>query len=531
MKVFNKDKALRQIKLKQNKNTYIKKVSIVLSCFILLIGIMYFTFAKFESNSEEYTLINGVVKYGGSGDITLSYVVDGVSQSTPPAKGTGYKLKSFECTNATGRWDNKEWGLMVKNMTGKAKCNLEFEKTNGYLDGEVASIPELYEGLIPIYYNNNKPYVANVETEWYNYANHNWANAVLVENYSDYADGNGNIIASKIDTEITSGILQYYVWIPRYKYQLFNVNNGSVSEQMINVEFIDTDEINTKSESEYQNNEWYVHPAFTFGSTELSGFWVGKFETSNTVTDLKILPEVSSLRSINVSSMFNATRNMENQYSNRYGINSDEIDTHMMKNMEWGAMAYLSASKYGLYNSDGVTCYNTSQKVTNGCEITINSNSSYTTGRSGTSNAWNTTSGFTASSSGNQYGVYDMSGGSWEYVMGNRSNTNNSVYTTQSSGFTTQPESKYLDIYGASSSNTDHAKGKLGDATKETLKTFGNTSGGWYSDYAYFVESSYSWFVRGGNYSLGAFAGAFFFSRYTGEANTNDSFRVVLSAQ
>ena len=40
MKVFNKEKALRQIKLKQNKNTYIKKVSIVLSCFILLIGII-----------------------------------------------------------------------------------------------------------------------------------------------------------------------------------------------------------------------------------------------------------------------------------------------------------------------------------------------------------------------------------------------------------------------------------------------------------------------------------------------------------
>ena len=37
MKVFNKDKALRQIKLKQNKNTYIKKVSIVLSCLKILI--------------------------------------------------------------------------------------------------------------------------------------------------------------------------------------------------------------------------------------------------------------------------------------------------------------------------------------------------------------------------------------------------------------------------------------------------------------------------------------------------------------
>ena len=76
MKVFNKDKALRQIKLKQNKNTYIKRISIVLSCFILVIvGIMYFTFAKFEQNSDEYTLINGVVKYGGSGDIQLYHII------------------------------------------------------------------------------------------------------------------------------------------------------------------------------------------------------------------------------------------------------------------------------------------------------------------------------------------------------------------------------------------------------------------------------------------------------------------------
>ena len=40
MKAFNKEKTLRQIRLKQNKITYIKKVSIVLSCFILLIGII-----------------------------------------------------------------------------------------------------------------------------------------------------------------------------------------------------------------------------------------------------------------------------------------------------------------------------------------------------------------------------------------------------------------------------------------------------------------------------------------------------------
>ena len=128
MKVFNKEKAIRKIKLKQNKNTYIKKVSISFSCFILLIGIIMFTYSKFEVNSEEYTLINGVVKYGGSGDIQLSYVVDGVSQNKPPKKEDGYIIKNVECTNANGTWNNKEWGLDVRNIEGKAICNLEFEE-------------------------------------------------------------------------------------------------------------------------------------------------------------------------------------------------------------------------------------------------------------------------------------------------------------------------------------------------------------------------------------------------------------------
>ena len=62
MKQFNKNKANRKINFEQNKSTYIKRISIVLVCFILLIGIIMFTFAKFESESEEYTLINGKVK-------------------------------------------------------------------------------------------------------------------------------------------------------------------------------------------------------------------------------------------------------------------------------------------------------------------------------------------------------------------------------------------------------------------------------------------------------------------------------------
>ena len=47
-----------------------------------------------------------------------------------------------------------------------------------------------------------------------------------------------------------------------------------------------------------------------------------------------------------------------------YFNNVSNVDTHMTKNVEWGAVAYLAHSKYGL----------------NGEEICINTNSSYKTG-------------------------------------------------------------------------------------------------------------------------------------------------------
>ena len=68
-----------------------------------------------------------------------------------------------------------------------------------------------------------------------------------------------------------------YVWIPRYKYQLFNVEGAQTTAQMINIEFENN---STSKSSGTQNSQWLTHPAFTFGDTELNGIWVGKFESS-----------------------------------------------------------------------------------------------------------------------------------------------------------------------------------------------------------------------------------------------------------
>ena len=120
-----------------------------------------------------------------------------------------------------------------------------------------------------------------------------------------------------------------------------------------------------------------------------------------------------------------------------------------------------------------------------------------------------------------------MSGGSFEYVMGNMVNSSGAFYA-RSSGFSSAPDAKYYDAYTYGTSNIDHGRGKLGDATKETLATFGSNTGGWYSDYAIFVFPSGPWFGRGDSSGNRSNAGVFYFSSSYGGVTSFNSSRAVL---
>ena len=378
------------------------------------------------------------------------------------------------------------------------------------VDNSGANKPVLYTNMIPVVYDGTKwLYSDGTQTNWYNYTDKQWANAVVLN------PGLTKTVGQEVTEEEVS---LWYVWIPRYKYTIFNGNNEGVPEQLINVTFesgtnrtgtvtcTDNADGSETCSTITNGTSTYTHPAFKFGNTELTGFWVGKFEVSGSTSAITVKPNVTSLRSQTVSSFFTAIQNVKTTY----GINN--ADSHMMKNMEWGAVAYLKQSKYGLGTTD----------------IAVNTNSSFYTG-GGQSDAYKTNAA--QSTTGNIYGVYDMSGGAWEYVMGNMKNSSNSFYSSNA-GFTTAPDAKYYDSYKYdSSSNTTHARGKLGDATKETLATFGSNAGGWYSDYANFPYSSFSWFIRGGYYGNGAHAGVFFFIVNSGGYSSYYSARAVLSAQ
>ena len=395
-----------------------------------------------------------------------------------------------------------------KAENGRLKVYCITSDTELQEDPSGANRPVLAEGMIPITYDGSKWVKADeygAYNNWYDYGKQKWANAVMVTSAS-----RSKYMNDSIGTEVKEAdILAYYVWIPRYKYKLFNATYASgTSAQVIDVVFESgisttgtvtcTYKPNGAETCPNKSNEnWYTHPAFTMinasgNKTELKGIWVGKFETTGNTTTPTVKPGITSLKNITIASMYITGKLFRStDYLTTNGAN--EIDTHMIKNIEWGAVAYLKQSNYGL----GIT------------DITINNNSSFYTG-GGTGTSYKTNIG--QSTTGNITGVYDMSGGAWEYVMGNYAKTNGSSGLTVSG-----VPAEHIDIYSGNNVSVSH----LGDALGETA--------GWYSDSAGFVYSSGPWFVRGGSYDNGASAGVFDFYYYTGGAHAGHGFRVVLS--
>ena len=443
---------------------------------------------------------------------------------------------------------------------------------NETLDSSGANNPVLASNMIPVYYDeteevwkkadaNNK----NSSYQWYSYESNGdkkgmWANAVTVTstNRTTYLNAAPGTVIPMTD------INTMWVWIPRFNVVTPSNYNGGTKDNpgAIDVTFTKVNET--------------AIDAFTFGNKELSGFWYGKFEVSHSTlassttannlgcttttcsnaNGIIIKPNVSSLRRNSVSNFFFASRSME-QTGNSFGFVSSEVDTHMSKNNEWGAVAYLTQSIYGRC-SNSTTC----------SEVYINNSSGYYTGRSGgnvggstpingtytdqTSKTQYNTYGFYtyddyllnyntntkgnkvqgkgtgASTTGTIYGIYDMSGGANEYVMGVLADTsgnprsgyvssNNSGFTGMLSDGTTYtgiafPDSKYYNLYTGTS--------YTGHALTETKN--------WYSDVANFFNTSYPWLLRGGSYNYRT-AGVFSFGSDNGNSYGDYSSHLVIS--
>ncbi|MCI8568304.1 MAG: hypothetical protein HFG48_03185, partial [Bacilli bacterium] len=151
----------------------------------------------------------------------------------------------------------------------------------------------------------------------------------------------------------------------------------------------------------------------------------------------------------------------------------------MMKNSEWGAIAYLQHSKYGSEtsvrlnnNSNNITGYASVKEPTCGWTSDNRDCNKYGT-TSDITRPYNTETGYLASTTGNISGTYDMSGEAWEYVMGAMTDQNGNLLSGTNASFNSGfiggygeggslttghswPEEKYYDKYMYGTSSLDY---------------------------------------------------------------------------
>ena len=500
---------------------------------------------KFTSNS--ITISNNPTSTTGSNTYTATIknngtVVMEISNITINPNSNDVTAKIINDTIKVGTTipagESVTFSINISAKAGSAIIEFTFKE---YVPPAVANEPNLLNGsLTPVVYDETKSswVVADTTKEWYNYSKQEWANAVILN--SGVTKNVGDTVIVPTDTSSTSEVKAMLVWIPRYEYHIEGTYgthlDGTAGTHdlpgQIEVKFI------PKSQTTADSN-YILHPAFTWDDNNdetittnehISGIWVGKFETTGTATAPTILPNITSLRSQTVSAQFNTSLLLKN-----YLRNVGTTDSHMAKNSEWGAVAYLSQSVYGKY---GNTSYTGANK-----EVYKNDSSSYYTGRSsgtypqggsstsGTCLYNNITDrgsgtgscGGGASTTGNITGIYDMAGGAGEYVMGyltTASTTWGATSSTNYAGFTSAPASKYYDAYTSTTATTACNGGICkGHALSETS--------GWYNDVANFVSAYNPWFYRGGSYDNNTGAGVF--SSSTTVAMLASTFRFAVS--
>ena len=213
-----------------------------------------------------------------------------------PAKDSGYTLDltKSSCTNGVEiSFDYNTWTIKTNyenyesTDNTRVKCSLYF--TDKYIEPILnGTDPVLENPLLPVTISDDGVVrKADLASEWYDYETKQWANAVILFDESKtYASG---------DIIPEDAIESYFVWIPKFRYQLWDLGlydslttidtskvheipvifgdyntNDSVSEEC-------TTPMKSGESGNCQVGDYMTHPAFL--SIPSTGFWVGKFET------------------------------------------------------------------------------------------------------------------------------------------------------------------------------------------------------------------------------------------------------------
>jgi len=439
--------------------------------------------------------------------------------------------------------------------------------------------PKLSDGMTPVKWNETKFIeTTQYDTEWYAYED---TSLDKQENTSKWANA---------ETEDGS----MWVWIPRFAYKINYISQSDKSQGgTIDVVFLkddtnkdfkgnDVTNVNYIDEKGVQGS-YIVHPAFKDGTrnnfangewdNEITGFWMAKFEAgyvgtagdATTAQDSNVAITVNnqtknyygtrtigdrikypifqasrpSMNYLGISDIFDLCKDLTSD-NNPYGL-TNKTDSHLTKNSEWGAVVYLTYSKYGTngkqlrINNVCTNGENTIYSVTGYGASTDDAGQDTTRGlailtKDKVSGSWTTAQGQLASTTRNIYGIYDISGGMWEFTAGYIATIGNyQDYGGSLKGESNRYKSKYAGTNDERPINYNEEvnKSRLGEAIWET-STQGAGSTSWNRDYSSFVSTEAPFLIRGGDYNHTSLAGAFAFHRNYGYCSGWLSFRPVL---
>ena len=453
----------------------------------------------------------------------------------------------------------------------------KIEEYNNWDESKLVNKPILANCMTPVMYIEGTEEVVEIDQEnklWYDY----------IEQANDTENGGSSKWAN---AKTNDGSL--WVWIPRYAYKItYNNNEDKSAGGKIDIIFLKGTSNKDKNGEDVTKKGYIVHPAFKNGSNtgylngewdkEISGIWVSKFEAGyaeieNTASEKIKAIDTSityktigkniyeeliadetkmkypvyigrtySYNNLDIGEMFKISKELTKQ-GNPYGFDSNSIDSHLMKNSEWGAVAYLAQSQYGRNNTK-ITINNIcNEKIVGASTITgyaaneINAtenviNQEILADEINNSYAWYTKKGTLASTTGNMYGIYDMVGGATEYTAGylESISENYKMYIESFENLTTS--NKYCKIYQSQKNDITEDNYKAnsktyGDATIETSKNGINYSS-WNGEASFYINKNSAFFLRGGSYGEGKFAGIFCYEIHSGHLSLDHGFRTVL---
>ena len=276
---------------------------------------------------------------------------------------------------------------------------------NVYNEEKGVNVPKLASGMTPIKFTDpsstTKGTVVETnseDTQWYNYDEKKWANAktqdgsmwvwiprfaykvnsstqnfdvvFLIGTTDTYYDENGTLQTAKrckSEDELVDTTTGYTVHPAFTDETAINYRNGGWDKEITGIWVAKFEagyasgnndaQVVASSVNYAQSNVWIRSIELNGNVTDGDGFatarnWLDGVYGNNT-TSIKypvFQPLTYGMVYINHNDAYNIAKVL-NENGNPYGFTEKE-DSHLMKNSEWGACAYLSKSKYGLNTTD-----------------------------------------------------------------------------------------------------------------------------------------------------------------------------------